>query len=287
MFTRAARGEIPEAPSAAELGLPVEIDDILRRATAVKRDERFQSAAELYDALDAALRKTEPASLRELGTTLATAFGKERGQVRQLIEEQFRNMASGRPTEMTNVEVADAHDVDVLLEPMARPSSHAPSTSSALLLERKKAPLALWGAIAATAAVVVAAVGMRVGSHPKGESVTAVASPTAPNGSATATHAEARPEDAVDTNPAAPPRVGVGEGWRNEGSGRHDEGASAGPARPGASTMHRDHGHAKTDATSGSPSGDAEAPVFTPDVVPLRTTTTKPKVRLERDNPWP
>src|SRR5580658_7166522 len=102
MFTRAASGEVPEAPNAAALGLPAELDTIILRALEPKRENRYPTAAELHADLDAALRKIEPVSLRQLGTMLSTAFTNERQHLRQVVEEQFRNMDSGRPTEVAS-----------------------------------------------------------------------------------------------------------------------------------------------------------------------------------------
>src|SRR5580692_7078687 len=47
MFTRAASGEVPEAPPAETLGLPPEINAIINRSLAPKREDRYQSAGEL------------------------------------------------------------------------------------------------------------------------------------------------------------------------------------------------------------------------------------------------
>jgi len=98
MFSRVASGEIPDTPRAASLGYPDEIDVIVAKALAPKRDDRFQSAGELHDALDAALRKVPPASLRDLGAMLAESFRQERQRIRHVIEEQFRRIDAAPPS---------------------------------------------------------------------------------------------------------------------------------------------------------------------------------------------
>src|SRR5208282_434071 len=62
LFTKLATGELPESPNAASRGLPSEIDGIVMRALAPKPADRYQTAAELRDALDGALRCMEPVS---------------------------------------------------------------------------------------------------------------------------------------------------------------------------------------------------------------------------------
>ena len=106
-------------------------------------------------------------------------------------------------------------------------------------------------------------------------------------GAAAATHGSS-----ADDNSSAPlaPRVGVGV---DDGSGHREESAPYGnPSRGGGvQTPRRDRGHASVathDAPETTAAVDAgETPVTTTDPIPLRTPTTKPKVKLERDNPWP
>jgi serine/threonine-protein kinase len=96
MFTRVASGELPETPNAESLGFPAEIDAIILRSLAPKREDRFQTAGELRAALDGVIAKIPAVSLRDFGQTLARAFSEERTRIRQVIEEQFRLMDAGK-----------------------------------------------------------------------------------------------------------------------------------------------------------------------------------------------
>jgi serine/threonine-protein kinase len=298
MFTRAATGEVPEAPSAASLGLPEEIDGILRRALAPKRDDRFQTAGELHAELEAVLRKAGPASLRDLGTMLATAFGRERQKIGQVIEEQFRLMDSGRPTAAEAGELPTVHpprgtDSRIeAIEPAESTTTKGVSTiASSPTPDRKRSRFALWGAAAAGAVVLAATVGPLVISRPKVETTSSVpgalsTAGDAGQGSSTA-HADTPPDES-NTNVAVAPRVGVGDS-RSQAAGQSTD---TSPSRAGVSALHHDHAHAsgtahETPDPGSTNSADAGLTPSAGDPPPFRTTTTKPKVRLERDNPWP
>jgi serine/threonine protein kinase len=299
MFTRAATGEVPEAPSAASLGLPEEIDGILRRALAPKREERFQTAGELHAELEAVLRKAGPASLRDLGTMLATAFGRERQKIGQVIEEQFRLMDSGRPTAAEAGELPTVHpprgtDSRIeAIEPAESTTTKGVSTiASSPTPDRKRSRFALWGVAAASAVALAATVGPLVISHPKvepGVPGALSAAGDAGHGSSTA-NADPQAEERSNTNVAVAPRVGVGDVSQSQASGRHDESTDPSSSRTGVSALHHDHGrtsgtaHETPDPNASADAGLAPA---SGDPPPFRTTTTKPKVRLERDNPWP
>src|ERR1700690_412184 len=85
LFTRLASGEPPESPNAASFGFPAEVDAIVLKAMAPKPDDRYQTAAELRDALEPVVRALAPPSVRELGAMLAHAFSDGRARLRNVI----------------------------------------------------------------------------------------------------------------------------------------------------------------------------------------------------------
>ncbi|MDP9036681.1 MAG: serine/threonine protein kinase, partial [Myxococcota bacterium] len=95
LFTRLARGELPESPNAAARGYPPEIDAVVLRALAPNPEDRYQTAAEFREALEGVLRGMPPVSLRDLGDMLAKGYAEARQGIRNVIEEQFRLMDSG------------------------------------------------------------------------------------------------------------------------------------------------------------------------------------------------
>src|SRR3984885_2001014 len=86
LFTRLANGELPEPPHGASRGLPAEIDAVIMRALAPEPADRYQTAVELRDALEAVVSRLEPVSLRGLGGMLSKAFEADRGRIRDVIE---------------------------------------------------------------------------------------------------------------------------------------------------------------------------------------------------------
>jgi hypothetical protein len=244
---------------------------------------------------------------------LAMSFSKERQHIRQVIEEQFKRMESGPPAPLQVAGAVPANSGELptvhpprgtdsrIVEPFEGTTTKGVSTVAAIAQEPKRPRLVVWGVIAATALTAVASIGVRAFSpRPKVESPTDVASATAQgdnHGSSTAAHQGASPGDTATTSPASAPRVGVGDEQRDEGASRHDDGTNGNASRGGASTLHTDRGHpsgtthdmaSAMAAAAPLDAGVAAAPPATAaDPLPLRTTPTKPKVQLERDNPWP
>jgi serine/threonine-protein kinase len=309
MFTRVAAGEVPQAPSATTLGLPVEIDGILKRALAPNRDDRYQSAGAMHADLEAALRNTEPASLRDLGPMLVTAFASERQQIRQVIEEQFRLMDSGPPTKVAEgrPEVPSVHPpqgTDSRIEAIPVESTTTKGVSTLATSpggERKRPRFAVWGVVAATAMATVATIGVRVLSPPKIESAVGAAGGTTVHptkeqddrqGSSPQPPTAAAAEETTPPNTAMAPRSGLDK-TQPLAAGHHEDVTSSIPGRSGSSAPTRDRTHPSggvpvvASPTAPAPDAGASAAAVSAEPVPFRTPTTKPKVQLERDNPWP
>ena len=315
MFTRVASGEMPEAPNAASFGYPAEIDDIVLKALAPKREDRFQNAGEMHAALDAVLRKAPPASLRELGTLLTESFVQERVRIRQVIEEQFRHMDSAAPVApvaSVNSALPTVHPprgTDSIIRDRQSPGlmpnagvedisvAVESSTTRGLSTMAQRVPdgkpqrlvLVVAGVLAASAVAVVAAFGPRLlGSHGNAGAATQLAQ--SPD---TGTHAATAVSDPVAPKPGAvegdPSGASIAAVARPEES--HHEESSTGLTKSPSGGSRREHLHpggaVREPATAvEAPSVDAGAAAGPADTA-LRHPTTKPKVQLDPDNPWP
>ncbi|MEM9693068.1 MAG: serine/threonine-protein kinase, partial [Myxococcota bacterium] len=124
---RLTTGEYESSPKAAHPDTPDEIDRICRKALAFDRDERYASAAEFKDDLDAYLRSEEayhrlvaagmvqpstsagPASQRrrllnrKLGEYVTHLFAEEQRNLRQRIEHQMALLAHSPNPELVSV----------------------------------------------------------------------------------------------------------------------------------------------------------------------------------------
>ncbi len=310
LFTRLASGEPPQSPQAASLGYPEEIDAIVLRALAVNPDDRYQTAAELSAALEGVLRKLEPVSLRDLGTMLATAFADGRHRLREIIETQFRAIDAGeRPSERHQLPAVSLPTLPTGSEVLAPPPAAAErpktdSTSIRMTVLESTAPPAQRarsrGAIVAAAVAVGAtAIGFAVvGSHgrpgaqtapaaqppPLREEVTLIAAPTPVSASA----ADARAGTGLPAAPGAAPAM-------PEPARRSEATVASGP--PATIPIARGPALRGPPPVQPPPVATAPPPPVTPapsasengpgEAVPIRRPESRPKVQLERDNPWP
>ena len=308
LFTKLVSGELPERPGAASRGYPAELDDIVMRAIAPNREDRFPTAAEFRDALQSALRGLGPVSLRDLGTVLGKTFAVERQRLRTVIEEQFRLMDSGNPPPDTHAlpSVSQAalntmsESIQRSLElpraavtaPTTRPPPNHPvhddtdaASSEAALGQTRFVPsrrLVLGVAAAVLSATVAAlgVVGVRMFSRPaialnRPADSTLDAGPPVSSSATPKTSASSVPEvESVATTPlpsasVPPPRVVATP--RSTNVPRPGEGRGPAPSSTFAPVP------------SPAPTATATAPT---DVLPPRKEV-KPKVQLDPDNPWP
>jgi len=319
LFTRLANGDLPDPPDAASHGLPAELDAIIMRALAPVPADRYPTAVDLRDALDGVVSGLPSASLRQLGGMLSTTFDVDRGRIRDIIEEQFGAIDAGaapsvphllpavpHPTFVTGSEaysnpLAAANavrarerqdgdrrslpdglpapalaSIDVQEEPLtsARDSGSRSRRITARAPDRVHTRLRLAAvsgcAVVATAVVLgLAMPRARVGSPAQTSS--------APASSLAAASAIPSPMVVDAGVRAETPAMGSSEVAKpTTPATRWDSAGRRGPA-PLA-------GHPETDRPSPAPPA-AESPDSTP--LPLRTPQTRPKVQLERDNPWP
>jgi len=92
--------QVPPPPSQRRPGLPPELDRIALKALAKQREERFQTAGELQDALEQYFRSgaVKP-SAKEISAWLETLYGAPRAEAKRAIA-QGRNLATAVPQVM-------------------------------------------------------------------------------------------------------------------------------------------------------------------------------------------
>ena len=83
-------GQFNPSPRAVDPKVPAEIDAICRKALAPHPDDRYATAAELHDDLEAFLADHIVSARRRLGAFVAKLFEKERGDLRSVIERASR-----------------------------------------------------------------------------------------------------------------------------------------------------------------------------------------------------
>ena len=169
IFHRLATGEIP-SPLSIDPSMPTGLVAICERALAPNRDQRFSSAQELGEAIEAYLATLpDVPSSRELGKYVSDLFSENRAKVRMAIEaERKRNEAY--PT--------NTGEIPIFVDPDAvRDDSHSspvaagplPNTDGAITPEevgrggvsRLKAFVIVGGAILLVAGGVLGALGWR------------------------------------------------------------------------------------------------------------------------------
>jgi serine/threonine-protein kinase len=303
LFTRLATGELPESPNAASKGLPAEIDAVVMRALAPKPDDRYQTAGELRDALDAVMRTIEPVSLRTLSAMLSKTFAEDRRHLRDVIEEQFRTLDTGGA-------LSEPHQLPAVPNPNIVTGSHAhlpPAAGSAPDPARNAAPgdtlvesqsrritepapdlraaprppsrsriaILAAGVLIAMAFVLGVAI-PRARSGPAATPAPTLSQAAASSSATEDADARAREEAPASTVTAQPPATSApadSAGRRATPiAPRWDALRAAASARVPASSP--------SAAPASSDSSGKEPP-------PLRSPQTRPKVQLERDNPWP
>ncbi len=313
LFTRLARGELPESPNAAARGYPAEIDAVVLRALAPNPDDRYQTAAEFRVALEAALRGMAPVSLRDLGEMLANAYAEGRQSIRNVIEEQFRLIDSGGmpsapnllpavslPGLTASVAMEASKDVTGTSRKAAGPApgSANPTESQSRRITTSPPPPQEKGGLAwakgnsrylILATGVLAAVGLVLAvnassSHSTGAgSSPSVTAPPTPSATAVQTATQS-PTKEPETSAAAP---AGGVTQPTDSARRPDARNRAAP--PVSPALGRGEQSVRTAPSATPPRGSASAAAESPSAepAPVRPPERKPKVQLERDNPWP
>jgi serine/threonine-protein kinase len=130
ILVKLAGGEIP-SPTTMKADLPKELVAICEKALAPKPEDRYQTAAEMMQALEEYLQRTgDRASAHEIGQMLQTLFADRREEVSKAVEQRLGALQAGV-----------ALNLDALVVDPAQSSrlSHTPSTSASF---SRTAPLA-------------------------------------------------------------------------------------------------------------------------------------------------
>lgn len=304
LFTRLAAGEPPESPKAASFGYPAGIDDVILRSLATKPEDRFQTAMELRDALEPLLRDLPQVSMRDLGTMLSTAFAEGRNRLRDIVEEQFRVIDAGG-------HASQPHMLPAVSPPGLITSSQSielpfpvPDSGGESLSRRMTAPALVRSAVAPSrlrsrVTIIVAAVGLSMAALVLALAFHRVQSSEGGTSASPPTH------EAVGSTPPWQTRVSdvtpdaqlrddtQGGDVAQSAETRRADGGRATPLGP--PTMARgtirpalvSH-DAPTASISATPPPATTAAAESPSSGTLtRTPQGRPKVQLERDNPWP
>jgi serine/threonine-protein kinase len=312
LFTKLVSGELPERPGAASRGYPPELDDIVMRAIAPNREDRFPTAAAFRDALQDALRGLGPLSLRDLGSVLGKTFQVERQRLRTVIEDQFRLMDSGNPppdaralpsvshvaTNTMSESVQRSFDKPraALIAPTTRPPPNREvnraldtvSSDDSVVPPRstrsRRLTIALATGFLTATVAALGAVGARMLTRPA-NAPNPLTPPVLDGGPTVAASQNSVPTPSaipeVATASAAPPPsaltpVRVGTYPRPLNASHSGESrVSPTPNNPTASAA------GPTTAPSASPPASASSDS------PLPRKDVKPKVKLDPDNPWP
>jgi serine/threonine protein kinase len=307
LFTRLASGEPPENPHAASFGYPEEIDSIVLKALAVKPDDRYQTAGEFAQALEGVLRKLEPVSLRDIGTMMAESFADGRQRLRNVIEEQFRAIdAGGHPSERHQLPAVSTPSLRTGSEAFERQSpigetakidsasirmTALESTAPPPSRVRSRGVIAIAAVALGAAALGFGVAGFRGRAGPETSSTSKappareeVAPARAPNPASTdlAPDAEARAESPPVSSASQPGPLRQIDSHSRTGAAVVSV-ATRGTAVHAAPSAHESTTGTTLPATS-APIGSETS---TGEAAPMRRPETKPKVQLERDNPWP
>jgi serine/threonine-protein kinase len=105
ILQRLLSGEIP-TPRSIKPEVPEKLEAIILKALSHQRDDRYETAADLQNAIDAYLEECgERVSARDVGKLIATHFEADRQKIKGIIEEQLR----AKTVEAFSLPVIDQH----------------------------------------------------------------------------------------------------------------------------------------------------------------------------------
>jgi serine/threonine-protein kinase len=209
---------LAEAPRARTLkpDVPPELDAICAKALALAPEQRFQTAAELRDALERFAEANLPrVSHREIGMLVSHLFADKRAELKGIVETQLRSLSRGSEAgvlpivDPATAGMTPSIGVPRVGAPMiagdGTPSFVRTPTSTidpAMLASRRRAPLYVVGA-AATIGVVMLVVLLRGGTTQAPADRPGVVEPVSPQSGQAAHPPEPRlVEVTIRANPA-------------------------------------------------------------------------------------
>jgi serine/threonine-protein kinase len=94
ILARVTAGEVPSVRS-VNPDVPPELEQIVARAMAHRRDDRYPTAAALQGAIDALLERVgDRSTSRDVGRLVASQFEEDRARMRSILEQQLRSAKS-------------------------------------------------------------------------------------------------------------------------------------------------------------------------------------------------
>jgi len=196
------RDVVPDAPQA--------LDAICSRAMARDCEDRYATAAELLDDLEAHIaHRNDKMTMRQIGELIAVGFAEERHKMNQIIEETLARVSSGprsgvMPVFGTHVMGTPSRSWPVGNESrsisgrvtIAPPTDYAPAIwtagpssggtrNVATRVATRRPPLSRRAAVATSAVVVLVVLGIVSAAHRGGPSSSPVLAPQAPTAPAT------------------------------------------------------------------------------------------------------
>ncbi|HSO31499.1 MAG TPA: serine/threonine-protein kinase [Labilithrix sp.] len=179
---RLIRDVVPDAPP--------ELAEICDKAMAGEPDQRFATAAEMRDAIEAHLRKSDPVDARRVAATLEPTFAEERTRIRRLVDEQVKRADDTGP-------MIDLHrQGSVMTPPGVQASFDVPVDFAATKVSApRRFPVSLVLVLGAVVLVAGGVLAMRRGREPQAGAASPAASstPSAPPALVAAASASAEP----------------------------------------------------------------------------------------------
>jgi serine/threonine-protein kinase len=127
ILTRLLCGEVPRSPREAVADVPEAIDAICRRALAHAPEDRYPTALELQNDLDAYLGSLgRKSSARDLGQLASRLFENERARTREILDDQLTKVREGTGP----APVLISHPPPSILESGTHESTHKSATES-------------------------------------------------------------------------------------------------------------------------------------------------------------
>ena len=160
---RLIHGEMPSA-KAANPAIPEALEEIVKKATAPTRAERYATAAELRAAIEGYLETvTDRPQARELGRLVVQHFAEDRARLKHRLEEELRENPAGSASVPRFAAAEVIHDEPssdpaVPGQSTRRPRSHPGTGASLPAVTRSSAPQPVGRRRVAVAAIFVAAV---------------------------------------------------------------------------------------------------------------------------------
>jgi serine/threonine-protein kinase len=196
ILARLVNDEVP-SPRSVEPSAPEELDRICQKALANEREDRYATAADLHNELEAYLREAGANdSVRDLGKFVAGLFAEKRQEIATKIEERIRQAAS-LPSDAAPI---SSPLPTLSVTPVREKLASTPADRSSSLGEL--APRRPWKRMAIPGAVVgaLALLGIAIAARDTSDSDAALQAPTDSAGLADTTHVElsivATPPDA-------------------------------------------------------------------------------------------